>query len=114
MSDIADILGNNRNIVLAKEITKKWETIKRSTIKKTIEWLKEDKTRIKGEIVLIISGSKYNQSNIITSEINKIISLILKYTTIKETSSILSKIYKLKKNLIYKTALKIKNNIKDD
>lgn len=54
LKDILDYLGD-RYIVIARELTKKFETIKRGTCKELIKYY-EDKN-IKGEIVIIINGN---------------------------------------------------------
>jgi len=55
LNDLHDILGN-RDIVLAREITKKFEEIKRGDIPAIINELTDRK--IKGEITIIIKGEK--------------------------------------------------------
>ena len=45
---------NDRKIVVGRELTKKFETIYRGTIKEVIEKLNNDKTR--GEFVVVVSG----------------------------------------------------------
>lgn len=103
MQDMYDILGPDRYVVLAKEITKKWETIKGFTIKEMIKWLKQDITRVKGEIVLIIKGFK--QNNKLTSNIKEIFFILIKYMKKKDAALIISKIYNLKKRLVYNIKL---------
>jgi len=55
LNDLLDILGN-RDIVLAREITKKFEEIRRGDIPAIINELTDRK--IKGEITIIIKGEK--------------------------------------------------------
>jgi len=55
LDEILSIIGN-RQIVLAREITKKFEEIIRGELKDIIEQMKDKK--IKGEITLILMGSK--------------------------------------------------------
>lgn len=53
LDHIKDILGD-RNIVLARELTKKFEEIKRGKISQLIEFFSHSK--IKGEIVVLVEG----------------------------------------------------------
>lgn len=53
LKDIYNVFGN-RNIVIARELTKKYEEYTRGTLEEIIENIKE----LKGEIVLIIEGCK--------------------------------------------------------
>lgn len=54
LSDLMVVLGEERKIVIAREMTKKFEEIIRGTIKEIYEKLKE--TKIMGEFVLVVSG----------------------------------------------------------
>lgn len=113
MEDICKIFGNNRNVVIAREITKLCESIKKLPIMKLIEWIKAKKNRTKGEIVLIIEGYKKITDNIINNKKNnfeKIFLKLKKYMTLKEISKFIAEIYGLNKNKIYKIILSYKNN----
>ncbi len=42
------VFGEDRYVVMAREITKTWETIYGDQLGNLIEWLNEDSNRIKG------------------------------------------------------------------
>jgi len=54
LKDFYEILGGDRNIVLARELTKKFENFFRGTIKEALEKYEIDKPR--GEFVIILEG----------------------------------------------------------
>lgn len=53
LKDIESVLGN-RNIVLARELTKKFEEFLRGTVEEAIQWTKDNDVR--GEFCLILDG----------------------------------------------------------
>lgn len=109
--EICNVFGEKRYIVLAKEITKIWESIKGFPVIKLIEWLKENKIKTKGEIVLIIEGYKKEKKDFfIPLNIKKIIIKLLKYMSVKKVVLLIKEIYGLNKNLIYNTILELKKN----
>jgi len=55
LKDIESVLGN-RNIVLARELTKKFEEFLRGTVEEAIQWTKDDEVR--GEFCLILEGAQ--------------------------------------------------------
>lgn len=57
VSDICLTLGENRRIVLAKELTKTFETYVDGTAKDIKNWLEADAVHQKGEFVLMIGGA---------------------------------------------------------
>ena len=56
LADVEELFGAERYVVLAREITKTWETISGDSIGNLRRWLNEDANRTKGEMVLIVEG----------------------------------------------------------
>jgi 16S rRNA (cytidine1402-2'-O)-methyltransferase len=52
------VWGEARYVVLARELTKTWETIHGAPVGELLAWVKEDENRRKGEMVLIVEGHK--------------------------------------------------------
>ncbi|QJC33516.1 16S rRNA (cytidine(1402)-2'-O)-methyltransferase [Enterobacteriaceae endosymbiont of Donacia provostii] len=109
--DIKNIFGKKRYIVIARELTKKWENIHGDYISNLIKWIKLDLNQIKGEIVLIISGYKKsnNIKDKISSKIKKTFFSLKKELALKKAINITANIYSIKKNLLYKFYLKNKD-----
>lgn len=59
LNDIKDVLGN-RNIVLCRELTKKYEEYLRGSIEEILEVVEE----LKGEMVIIVEGAKETSQTI--------------------------------------------------
>ena len=58
MHMIVKILGPKRKVSLAKELTKKFERVITDEAKEIYELIKKDQTLKKGEMVVVIEGSK--------------------------------------------------------
>lgn len=56
VADLADTLGGDRGIVIAREITKRFETIARLSLAEAPGWLDADSNRTRGEFVLAIDA----------------------------------------------------------
>ncbi|HBY88350.1 MAG TPA: 16S rRNA (cytidine(1402)-2'-O)-methyltransferase, partial [Colwellia sp.] len=56
VQDIVTTLGGERYIVIARELTKTFETIHSDTAENLLTWLEQDANQLKGEMVLIIEG----------------------------------------------------------
>lgn len=108
LNDMQTIWGSDRQIVLAKELTKTWETIVHFSIKDLIEWLEEDSNRQKGEFVLIAEGvSKTN--DVIDAKAINTLKLLLNELPLKKAAAITAEIYGLKKNQLYQLGLTFQN-----
>ncbi|AFA41147.1 putative methyltransferase [Wigglesworthia glossinidia endosymbiont of Glossina morsitans morsitans (Yale colony)] len=101
LQDIAHILGMQTHIVIAKELTKIWETIYRNTVEKILNLLKNSNILLKGEIILIIKQNQI-ESKIISKKAIKLLKLLTMQISKKQATLIVSKTFKIKKNLLYK------------
>ena len=106
LEDMQSVLGEERYIVLAREITKTWETITGNTIKHLREWLLEDPNRTKGEMVLIVEGKpKSDNNDKISPQAVKALELIAEELPLKKAAAIVAELYGYKKNALYQFGL---------
>ena len=106
LEDMQSVLGEERYIVLAREITKTWETITGNTIKNLREWLLEDPNRTKGEMVLIVEGKPKSDNNEeISPQAVKALELIAQELPLKKAAAIVAELYGYKKNALYQFGL---------
>lgn len=108
LQDMQTIWGSDKQIVLAKELTKTWETIVNFSILDLINWLQEDSNRQKGEFVLIVEGNNKTADEIDPKAINTL-KLLLKELPLKKAAAITAEIYGLKKNQLYQLGLTFEN-----
>ena len=106
LEDMQSVLGEERYIVLDREITKTWETITGNTIKNLREWLLEDPNRTKGEMVLIVEGKPKSDNNEeISPQAVKALELITEELPLKKAAAIVAELYGYKKNALYQFGL---------
>ena len=106
LKDMQTIFGANKQIVLAKELTKTWETIVSFPVNELIDWLNQDASRQKGEFVLIVAGYTENNKDIDPKAINTL-KLLQKELPLKKAAAITAEIYGLKKNQLYQIGLNL-------
>ena len=101
--DMFSVFGNRR-CVIARELTKYYETFYRGDLNK----FKKIKKNLKGEITIIISSAVNgkNKSDISDDEIEKIILFAKKKLSTKDLSELLSIIYKQPKIFFYTKLIK--------
>ncbi|SEQ33840.1 16S rRNA (cytidine(1402)-2'-O)-methyltransferase [Basfia succiniciproducens] len=106
LEDIEAVLGAERYIVLAREITKTWETITGDTVANLRKWLAEDPNRTKGEMVLVIEGkAKSDDAEEISPQAIKALTLLAKELPLKKAAAIVAELYGYKKNALYQYGL---------
>ncbi|MCJ8295801.1 MAG: 16S rRNA (cytidine(1402)-2'-O)-methyltransferase [Colwellia sp.] len=106
--DIVSTLGGERYIVIARELTKTFETVHSDTAENFLAWLEQDANQQKGEMVLIIEGYKAVE-NEISAEVINTLKLLLAEMKPKKACAIAAEIYGVKKNALYDIALSLKD-----
>ncbi|OTQ28350.1 16S rRNA (cytidine(1402)-2'-O)-methyltransferase [Gilliamella apicola] len=106
LKDMQTIFGADKQIVLAKELTKTWETIVSLPVNELIDWLNQDASRQKGEFVLIVAGYIESNKDIDPNAINTL-KLLQKELPLKKAAAITAEIYGLKKNQLYQIGLNL-------
>lgn len=107
VADIVEVLGEDRQIVIARELTKTFETIHNDTAGQLLSWLQDDPNQLKGEMVLIIEGHKVDPTAI-SPQIIETLKLLLAELPPKKACAIAANIYGVKKNTLYDVALSMK------
>ncbi|MGC6406037.1 16S rRNA (cytidine(1402)-2'-O)-methyltransferase [Bisgaard Taxon 45] len=105
LADIEQTFGAERYVVLAREITKTWETIVGDNVASLRQWLMEDANRTKGEMVLIIEGNVKQETDEIHPQALKALELISQSLPLKKAAAIVAEIYGYKKNALYQYGL---------
>lgn len=106
LADMQEVLGEARYVVLARELTKTWETIVGDTVANLRQWLSEDPNRTKGEMVLIIEGKTKQESEAEFSPLAiKALSLMAQELPLKKAAAIVAELYGYKKNALYQFGL---------
>ncbi|OOF36080.1 16S rRNA (cytidine(1402)-2'-O)-methyltransferase [Rodentibacter heidelbergensis] len=106
LADMQEVLGEARYVVLARELTKTWETIVGDTVVNLRQWLSEDPNRTKGEMVLIIEGKTKQESEAEFSPLAiKALNLMAQELPLKKAAAIVAELYGYKKNALYQFGL---------
>ena len=106
LADMQEVLGEDRYVVLAREITKTWETIVGDRLSALRQWLSEDANRTKGEMVVIVEGkAKLDKEAEFSAQAIKALRLISQELPLKKAAAIVAELYGYKKNALYQFGL---------
>jgi 16S rRNA (cytidine1402-2'-O)-methyltransferase len=105
LQDMATIVPLDRQIVIARELTKLHETIVKTSVAKALELVAHDDNMRKGEFVVMVEGAVIDKKAQITSEQEKILSVLLTECSIKTAVAMAAEITGVRKKLLYQAAL---------
>lgn len=101
ITDMAHIFGEQRQAVLAKELTKQFETIYRDNFIGLLNWLQAKAERQKGEFVIVVAGASPINNKILTPETERVFNILRQELPLKKAAKLTSEITGVSKNAIY-------------
>jgi len=107
--DLLQVFGERRQVIVAREISKLFETIHSTTLAQLPGWLEADKNQQKGEFVVILAGAE-EQVGPEDVALERVLKILLAELPVKQASQIAAEITGMKKNYIYKRALTLSGN----
>lgn len=111
LKDIIYVFGSDRYVVLVRELSKIWESIYGAPVGQLLSWLQQDNTRIKGEIVLVISGY-CSKNGYVSDKALYVMRLLASELPVKKAAILAGNICGVKKNILYQTYLREKLDFK--
>jgi len=110
VADLAAVFGE-RTLVIARELTKLFESIHSCPLTAALDWLKADANRQRGEFVLIVSGAPAGSDD---GEGERVLKLLLADgLPVKQAAKLAAAITGAAKNALYERALALKNQAGD-
>ncbi|MBK5105954.1 MAG: 16S rRNA (cytidine(1402)-2'-O)-methyltransferase [Burkholderiales bacterium] len=106
---LAAILGGEREIVIARELTKLFEAIHSCRLDQAGAWLAADANRQRGEFVLIVSGAPAEASAGLPDEAERVLRLLLAELPLKQSVALCAAITGARKNELYARALELRD-----
>lgn len=105
--DLLSVLGDERIVCFAKELTKSFETIKTDTLPNLINYLEADQTHQKGEFVVLISSVDRDDKIEGEVQLDKILPILLAEMGASKAAKLAAKITGIDKKYCYQRALDI-------
>ncbi|HAG62181.1 MAG TPA: 16S rRNA (cytidine(1402)-2'-O)-methyltransferase [Coxiellaceae bacterium] len=105
LKQLSECLEPDRRVVVARELTKRYECFVRGSIDEVIEAFAEHPETLRGEFVVLIEKSPLNRDDIDQCEQERILALLLEEWTPKTASRLAAKITGGSKNALYRLAI---------
>jgi len=106
--DMSAVLGGERRITFARELTKTFETIYSCSLGEAEAWLQADTNQQRGEFVLLVEAAAIKEAAEIPEEAVRILKLLLADLPLKQAVKLATEITHEKKNVLYEFALQLK------
>lgn len=114
LSDLARIFGAERTGVIARELTKTFETVKYDELGRLRDWVRADSNQQKGEIVIVVEGFKARESEQLAEETDALLRILLAELPLKQAVRLAAEISGEKRKKLYQYALLLKEDDNQD
>ncbi len=108
VADMIAVFGEQRQLTIARELTKLFETIHTCSLAEALAWLQADTNQQKGEFVLLLSGAEIPEKSEISAQAQHTLKCLLSDLPLKQAVKLATEITGKNKNTLYKLALNMK------
>lgn len=103
--DMREILGPERRVVLARELTKTFETLRSAPVAELTDWVRGDSNQQRGECVLVVEGAAAPVADEVSAEAMRVLDALLQELPVKQAARLAAQITGGRKNHLYQLAL---------
>jgi len=109
-NDLLLVMGEQREVVLARELTKLHEEFFRGRLSDLVIWLQQDNNHQRGEFVLLLKGYAVvlQDNERLSIVVDDLLLALLKELPVKRAAKLVAELSGQSKNKLYKKALKMR------
>ncbi|WP_276488516.1 16S rRNA (cytidine(1402)-2'-O)-methyltransferase [Ectopseudomonas mendocina] len=109
LQDMRDVFGSERPVLLARELTKTFETLQGLPLAELCEWVAADSNQQRGECVVLVAGWQAPEGEeAVSAEALRVLDLLMAEMPLKRAAALAAEITGVRKNLLYQVALERK------
>ena len=110
LEDLVAVLGGDRQICIARELSKQFEEILQGRAGDLVKQLSGNANHQKGEFVLMIAGKQQDDADQgVPEEVRELLLMLLEELPVSKAAALTARITGLKKNQLYQEALSLKH-----
>lgn len=101
LQDMREVFGAQREAVVARELTKTFETVKDGSLQALCEWVLADSNQQRGEFVVMICGAEPKVDVALSDEVIRTVQILAEELAPKQAAALAAKISGVKKRELY-------------
>lgn len=112
LQDMQAVFGDERPALLARELTKTFETLKGMPLAELAAWVAADSNQQRGECVVLVAGWQGPEGEeAVSAEAMRVLNLLLAEVPLKRAAALAAEITGVRKNLLYQVALEQQKDV---
>jgi 16S rRNA (cytidine1402-2'-O)-methyltransferase len=110
LGDMAEAFGPEREAVVARELTKQFETVRGGLLTDLLEWAAADANQQRGEFVVLVHGAPPVHGEELDASVERALAVLMEELPLKQAASLAAKLTGIKRNLLYQRALELRKD----
>jgi len=107
LADMAEAFGPDRQALVARELTKRFEESRLDTLAGLGQWLREDERRLRGEFVIVVAGASETASEASGLAPEAVLRALLPHLSVKRAVAVAAELTGAPRNRLYARALEL-------
>lgn len=109
MADLVAVIGPERYIAVAREITKTFETVLVGSVAEVLTVMQADSNQQRGEFVVLLEGYKAKASEVVEPQVSKMLVRLMEELPIKKAAAVVADLTGVRKKDLYELGLRIRS-----
>lgn len=111
LQDMGKVFGSQRRIVVARELTKTYETVLTGELSQVLQQIQADNKQQLGEFVVLVQGYQLPKDELITTDAKQVLKILLAELPLKQAVQLAAKITNNKRNDLYDYAINLSKGL---
>ena len=104
LQSMRDVFGSERDVVVAREVTKQFETFLYGSLSEVIERVAADSNQQRGELVVMLHGAR-RDAEAVPAAAESLLKSLSEHLPLKKAAAVVAEHYGLRKNQLYQLGL---------
>lgn len=113
LADMAASFGEDRYAVVARELTKTFETVRGGTLGELLAWMQADADQQRGEFVVLVQGRPQTDGAAVSAQADATLRVLLEELPVKTAAKLASRLTGVNKRALYDRALQLRGDADD-
>lgn len=110
LDDVVDVLGAGREVVVARELTKSFETFYSGSASDVRQQVGEDSHGTRGEFVVMVRGADLTANAPDAVDVDRMLAMLVAELPVKKVARLVAELTGLPKNELYQRALRLRED----
>ncbi len=107
LEDLVAAFGPGRRAAIARELTKRFETVRRATLAELREWLRADPDQRRGEFVIVVEGAAAPAAPD-EADLQHLLGVLARHLSVKDAAAVAAELTGRHRNELYALALALR------